>query len=82
MQKDTSDSEDDDTPKIWFRVPYVGPIGEKFAKNCILKLCKCSKKELEFILMYDTKKVALFCSNKDPVPVNLQSDVIYQFECP
>ena len=82
MQKDTSDSEDDDTPKIWFWVPYVGPTGEKFAKNCILKLCKCSKKELEFILMYDTKKVALFCSNKDPVPVNLQSDVIYQFECP
>ena len=26
-----SDSEDDDTPKIWFRVPYIGPIGEKFA---------------------------------------------------
>ena len=32
--------------------------------------------------MYDTKKVAFFCSNKDPVPVNLQSHVIYQFECP
>ena len=43
---------------------------------------KCSKKELKFILMYDTKKVAFFCSNKDPVPVNLQSYVIYQFECP
>ena len=26
--------------------------------------------------MYDTKKVAFFCSNKDPVPVNLQSHVI------
>ena len=28
-----SDSEDDDTLKIWFRVPYIGPIGEKFAKK-------------------------------------------------
>ena len=32
--------------------------------------------------MSNTKKVAFFCSNKDPVPVNLQSHVIYQFECP
>ena len=32
--------------------------------------------------MYDMKKVAFFCSNKDRVPVNLQSHVIYQFECP
>ena len=77
-----SNSEDDDTPKIWFRVPYIGPIGEKFAKKCISKLRKCSKKELKFILMYDTKKVAFFCSNRDPVPVNLQSHVMYQFECP
>ena len=28
-----SDSEDNDTRKIWFPVPYVGPIEEKFAKN-------------------------------------------------
>ena len=61
-------------------MPYIGPIGEKFAKNCISKLRKCSKKELKFILMYDTKKVAFFCSNKDPVPVNLKSHIIYQFE--
>ena len=77
-----SDSEDDDTTKTCFRVPYIGPTGEKFAKKCISKLRKCSKKELKFILMYDTKKVAFFGSSKDPVPVNFQSHVIYQFECP
>ena len=43
---------------------------------------KCSKKELKFILMYDTKKVAFFRANKDPVPVNLQLHVMYQFQCP
>ena len=32
--------------------------------------------------MYDTKKISFFCGNKDPVPKNLQSHVIYQFECP
>ena len=55
-----SDSEDDDAPRIWFRMPYIGPIGEKFAKKCISKLRNCFKKELKFILMYDTKKVAFF----------------------
>ena len=33
---------------------------EKFAKKCISKLRKCSKKELKFILMYDTKKLHSF----------------------
>ena len=28
-----SDSEDADTPKNWFRVPHIGPIGGEFAKN-------------------------------------------------
>ena len=54
----------------------------KNAKKCFSKLQKYSKKELKFILMYDMKKVALFCFNKDPVPVSLQSHVIHQFECP
>ena len=37
-----SDSEDDDTAKIWLRVPYVGPVGEKFVKK--LFLCMMERK--------------------------------------
>ena len=40
------------------------------------------RKNSNLFFMYDTKKVALFCSNRDPVPANLQSHVTYQFECP
>ena len=46
-----SDCEDDDTPKIWFPVPYIGPIGEKSAKKCSSKLRTCFKKELQFIIL-------------------------------
>ena len=46
-----SDSEDDDTTKIWFRVPYIGPIGEKFDKNVFRNF-------ENVILMYDTNKFA------------------------
>ena len=49
-----------------FGFEYIGPIGE----NSNLFLCMIQRKLL------------LVCSNKDPVPANLQSHVIYQFECP
>ena len=71
-----SDSEDDDTPKIWFQVPYIGPIGEKFAKKCILKLRKCFKKELKLILMYDANKVAFFYLTK-PLYVSIYNHTSY-----
>ena len=81
LSKQDSSLETEDTPKIWFRVPYIGPIGEKLVKQCIAKVRRYCKKDLKFILMYDTKKISFFCGNKDPVPKNLQSHVIYQFEC-
>ena len=78
----TDKSELDEIPKFWFRIPYIGPIGEQLAKRCISKLKRCSKEDLNFILMYDAKKLSFFCSNKDPVPENLRAHVIYEFQCP
>ena len=78
----TDKSELDEIPKIWFRIPYIGPIGEQLAKRCISKLKRCSKEDLNFILLYDTKKLSFCCSNKDPVPENLRAHVIYEFQCP
>ena len=42
----TDKSELDEIPKIWFRIPYIGPIGEQLAKRCISKLKRCRKKNL------------------------------------
>ena len=42
-----SNSEDDDTPKIWFRVPYIGPIGEKFAKKMYFETSKMFQERTE-----------------------------------
>ena len=78
----TDKSELDEIPKIWFRIPYIGPVGEQLAKRCISKLKRCSKEELNFVLMYDTKKLSFFCSNMDLVPENLRAHVIYEFQCP
>ena len=75
-------SEEKEIPRFWFRVQYIGPIGEEIAKRCISKLHKYCKKNIKVVLLFDVKKVAFFCSNKDPVLKNLQSHAIYQFECP
>ena len=42
-----SNSEDYDTPKIWFRVPYIGPIGEKFAKKMYFETSKMFQERTE-----------------------------------
>ena len=46
LSKQDSSPETEDTPKIWFRVPYIGPTGEKFAKQCIAKSVDTVKKTL------------------------------------
>ena len=81
-EKRPTNFEHEDIPRIWFRIPYIGLTGEKLAKSCIAKLRRNCKKDVRFVLMYDTKKVSFFCSNKDPVPNYLQSHLIYQFEYP
>ena len=39
------------------------------------------RKSSDLFLCMIQRKLHFFCSNKDPVPANLQSHVIYQFEC-
>ena len=42
-----SDSEDDDTTKTCFRVPYIGFIGEKFAKKMYFETSKMFQEKNE-----------------------------------
>ena len=75
--------EKDDVPAIWLRIPYIGHQGESLVKKCISKLKRYKKdKNIKFIVMYDTKKMAFFCSNKDKTQDSLCSNIIYEFSCP
>ena len=68
--------------KIWFRVPYLGGKGEGLAKSCIQKLKRCVKTNVKFVILYDTKKSAMFCSAKDKIPTHQKSNVVYSIRCP
>ena len=34
------------------------------------------------LVLYNTKKISFFTSNKDKVPLNSKSNVVYQVTCP
>ena len=48
----------DDTPKIWFRIPYLGRQGEHLIKKVIRKIPCSHNKRAKFVVIYrKTKKV-------------------------
>ena len=73
-----------DITTIWFKVPYFGKEGEKLVNRCVRRLKYCFKPDaiVKFRISYNTKKLAIFCSNKDKIPLGLKSNCIYEFTCP
>ena len=67
-------------PTIWFKVPYMGKVEGNPLHECIRKLKL--KDEAKFKVPYDTKKLAMLCSNKDKIPKGFQSNCVYEFNCP
>ena len=76
-------SSNTDTSKIiWLRLPYAGHIGESIVNRLVRKLTRCFREPARFKILYRTKKLSSFCSNKDPTPLCLKSHVIYKLTCP
>ena len=75
---------DDALPKIWFRVPYLG---KKFhttviqVKTCIKKIRRNLNKQVKFIVVYQSKEVSYFLSNKAKIPDVSRNNVIYEITC-
>ena len=73
---------DANLPKIWIRLPYLGTQGTTLINNCIRKLRKYLSKPVQFVIIYDSKKIAFFTSNKDKIPPLFRFYTIYQITCP
>lgn len=80
---------DDDRPKIWFRIPYLGRRSEhlkySLRKFVLWKnpLFTGSYGFVIFIVIYNTKiKISLLLSNKGKHPDFSSSNVVYQVFCP
>ena len=73
---------DDDSHKIWLRLPYLGEQSESLVRNLIKKLRRNLKVKVNFVVIYETKKTAFFVSSKDKIPDLSRNNVIYEITCP
>ena len=82
QQNNNNETLEDIRPKIWIRLPYLGNHGENLVRTLLKKIQRCLKQPINFIVIYNTKKISYFVSNKDSVPNLSRSNLVYQFTCP
>ena len=56
--------------------------GENLVNSCLKKIRCCLTHPVKFIVIYDTKKISYFISNKDKIPDFSRSNLVYQITCP
>ena len=49
---------------------------------CLKKIPRCLSHPVKFVVMYNTKKICYFTSNKDKMPDLCKSNVVYEITCP
>ena len=74
--------ENDARPKIWLHIPYLSRQGESLVKKCLKKLQRNLNVSVNFIVIYNTKKLSYFLSNKDKILKLSKSKVVYEVTCP
>ena len=77
-----SSESDEDLPSIWVNVPYAGSKGEFLIKSLVRKMRRYLKKNTRVTIRYKCKYLSFLCSNKDPIPDEERSDIIYELKCP
>ena len=71
-----------DTPDVrYFKLPYIGNLSHHI-KNKLSKLCKeFCKENFNIKLVFNSFKIKNYFSNKDPIPDDLKSFLVYKFTC-
>ena len=55
---------EENIPKVWLRIPYLGKQGEYLVKKLISKLKRNLTKQVKFIVIYQTKRSHISCREK------------------
>ena len=62
---------------IWIGVTNLSEKGEQLSKFCVRRIRRCLKEDVKFNILYDTKKVSIFCSSKDKISINQKAITSY-----
>ena len=76
-QNNNNETLEDIRPKMWIRLPYLGNHGENLVRTLLKKIQRCLKQPINFMVIYNTKKISYFVSNKDSIPNLSRSNVVY-----
>ena len=74
--------DDDNLPKLWIRISYLGKRGKNLVNSCLKKTRRCLTHPVKFIVINDTNKISYFISKKDRIPDFFRSNLVYQLTCP
>ena len=75
-------SDDNDLPKVWLRIPYLGHRGENLINSCLRKIRGYLERRAKFIVIHNTKKMSYFTSNKNKISELSKSNIVYQIFFP
>ena len=75
-EKERSSISTDDRKTIWIRAPYLSEKGELLSKYCVKKIRWCLKEDVKFDTLYDTKKISMFSSSKNKIPINQKVNIV------
>ena len=65
----------------YYKLPYLGDVS-KYTQKRIRELCNLFCKSMDITLSFNTCKITSFLSTKSCSPPNLQSFVVYNYNCP
>ena len=71
-----------DLPKIFISLPYIGQQGENLTKRLVSKLKCLIDQPFKIQTHWQTTKMSYFINTKDPTPKQYKSSVVYKFSCP
>ena len=72
----------DNRKKVWLNLPRLRDKRDHLTKGLIRKLNKYFKENIKFVKLFNTKKLAMFCSSKDQIQFQQKDNVIYRITCP
>ena len=81
-QNVTAVTDEETLSKVFVRLPYCGPTGERLIRKCISKISRQLSTKVQFRVLFKNSKISDFVSVKDPIPLGQKNNVIYKIQCP
>ena len=81
-QGDSNKKDNQQLPKVYIRLPYIGKRGTDLIRNFRIKKLRLLNTPCNMKIYWNTMTTSCFVSCKDKTPKEFQSFIVYKFSCP